>query len=119
MRERVFRTQRMENDILDFFSPSSESLEEDPRIKAYDRWYRLKSKIHSFYAIKLWHPYAFTSANQHLYYVFHISVKEDDKILRLGEFSLFYYYGNDVIWNPSKDFFEPFECWIRELLQVE
>ena len=85
--------------------------------KAYDRWHRLTGRIHSFYVVKEWHPYASTPKIQHLDYVFYISVKREDKPTHTETFSLSYDCKNNISHMPSEEFWASFECWVNRLLK--
>ena len=106
-------------DSLDYFEPgiSVESLEIDPKGRAYDRWCYLMGKIHSFYTLKAWHPYVSTPAMQQLYYTFHINVKKGDGASRSESFTLFYDYEKNISFMSPKDFWKPFEDLVSKLLK--
>ena len=85
--------------------------------KAYDRWYRLTGRIHSFYAVKEWHPYVSTPKTQRLDYVFHISVKKEDKPTHTETFSLSYDCKDNISYMLSEEFWASFEYWVNRLLE--
>ena len=110
---------RLFYESLNYFEPyiSHEFSEARPKDKAYGRWYRLRGRIHSFYAVKEWHPYACTPKTQHLDYVFRISVKREDNSTHVETFSLSYDCKNNISYTPSEEFWTSFECWVNRLLE--